>query len=151
MLLEQLLIGEHYCNCKGRLHTIESTVLGAVGEHNHGPEIGKEEVFEFRNAVKRRAQVTHDNPHRIIAEASACLSESAKVLLPTEKTLKKFCKRMRPVQANPTSLHDLVMDNSLQTLGGKNFLIYDSGAGSDEILMFGAEENMNVYHLLQYG
>ena len=34
-------------NCKGRLHTMESTVLSVIGEHIHGPEIGKEEVFEF--------------------------------------------------------------------------------------------------------
>ena len=26
---------------------MESTVLGVVGENNHGPEIGKEEVFEL--------------------------------------------------------------------------------------------------------
>ena len=34
-------------NCKGRLHTMESTVLSVIGEHIHGPEIGKEEVFEL--------------------------------------------------------------------------------------------------------
>ena len=34
-------------HCKGRLHTMESTILFVIGEHIHGPEIGKEEVFEF--------------------------------------------------------------------------------------------------------
>ena len=78
---------------------------------------------------------------------------------PTLPALPPLTKPTRLVPANPISLHDLVMDDSLQTLGGKNFLIYDSGAGSDRILMFGTEENRNILlfasiwrmgHLKQY-
>ena len=49
---------------------------------------------------------------------------------------------MRPVPANPTSLLDLVIDDNLHKLGGKSFLIYDSGPGPD--IIFGTEENKNI-------
>ena len=31
---------------------MESTVLSIIGEHIHGPEFGKEEVFEFSAGVR---------------------------------------------------------------------------------------------------
>ena len=49
-----------------------------MGEHCNGPENGKEEVLVFRAGIKRPAQESHDNPHRIIAEVSGSLSEIAK-------------------------------------------------------------------------
>ena len=97
---------------KGRLHTDSSNVL----------EIGKDEIFLFRQGVKRRARETHDNPHNIIAEATSNLSETAKTLLPPEKSLKKLCHGARPTpsSANPKSLCDLQIDENFSTLGGKN-------------------------------
>ena len=124
-------------SCKARLHTTGFNVLKKLGEHSYSVEIGKEEVFEFRAGVKRRARETNDNPHRIIAEV-------AKTLLPSEKSLKKICHRARPAPVNPTSLCDLIMDENFQTLGGKRFLLYDSGPELDRILMFGTEENKNI-------
>ena len=117
-----------------------------MGEHSHGPEIGKDEIFVFRQEVKRRARETHDNPHNIIAEAASNLSETAKTLLPPEKSLKKLCHRARPTpsSANPKSLCDLQIDENFSTLGGEKFLIYDSGPELDRIIMFGSEENKNI-------
>ena len=131
-------------SCKARLHTTGFNVLKKLGEHSHSVEIGKEEVFEFRAGVKRRARETNDNPHRVIAEVSGKLSDVAKTLLLSEKSLKKICHRARPAPVNPTSLCDLIMDGNLQTLGGKRFLLYDFGPGLDRILMFGTEENKNI-------
>ena len=34
-------------NCKGRIHTIATSILKIIGQHCHGEEIGKEEVLEF--------------------------------------------------------------------------------------------------------
>ena len=115
-----------------------------IGEHCHGPEIGAEEVLVFRAGIKRRAQESHDNPHRIVAEISGSMSEIAKTLLPPEKSLKRTCQRARPARANPTSLLDLIIDQNIKTLGGKEFFIYDSVPGSDRILMFGTEENKHI-------
>ena len=36
------------------------------------------------------------------------------------------------------------MNEDLQTLDGKKFLMYDSGPGLDRILMFATEENRNI-------
>ena len=72
------------------------------------------------------------------------MSEIAKTLLPPEKSLKRTCQRARPARANPTSLLDLVIDQNIKNLGGKEFLIYDSVPGSDRILMFGTEENKHI-------
>ena len=83
-------------------------------------------------------------PHRIIAEASGQLSNIAKTLLPREKSLKKICQRIRPVPTNPTTLFDLHFDENIQTLGGYNFLAYDSGPGMDRIIMFSTEENKKI-------
>ena len=131
-------------NCRGRIHTKSTNIPKMIGEHCHGPEIGAEEVLVFRAGIKRRAQESHDNPHRIVAEISGSMSEIAKTLLPPEKSLKRTCQRARPARANPTSLLDLVIDQNIKTLGGKEFLIYDSGPGSDRILMFGTEENKHI-------
>ena len=60
-------------------------MLKIIGQHCHGEEIGKE-VLELRAGVKRRALESHDNPHRIIAEASGNLSQIAKTLLPRKKS-----------------------------------------------------------------
>ncbi len=79
-------------NCKGRIHTTATTVIKLIGQHCHGEEIGKEEVLEFRARVKKRALESHDNPHRIIAEASGQLSNIANTLLPREKSFKKICQ-----------------------------------------------------------
>ena len=131
-------------NCKGRIHTTATTVIKLMGQHCHGEEIGKEEVLEFRARVKRRALGSHDNPHRIIAEASGQLSNIAKTLLPREKGFKKICQRIRPAPTNPTTLFDLHFDENIQTLGGNNFLAYDSGPGLDRIVMFSTEENKKI-------
>ena len=115
-----------------------------IGQRCHGEEIGKEEVLEFRAGVKRRALESHDNPHRIIAEASGNLSQIAKTLLPREKSLKTICQRVRPSPTNPTDIFDLHVDENIQTLGGNSFLAYDSGPGIDRIIMFVTEENKKI-------
>ena len=131
-------------NCKGRIHTVGTSILKMIGQHCHAEEIGKEEVLEFRNRVKIRALESHDNPHRIIAEASGELTEMAKTLLPCEKSLKKLCQRVRPMPANPTSLFDLHIDSNLKSLGGNNFLLFDTGPGIDRMIIFGTEENKKI-------
>ena len=78
-------------NCRGCIHTKSTNILKMIGEHYHGPEIGAEEVLVFRAGIKRRAQESHDNPHRIVAEISGSMSEIAKTLLPPEKSLKRTC------------------------------------------------------------
>ena len=45
---------------------------------------------------------------------------------------------------NPTTLFDLHFDENTQTLGGYNFLAYDSGPGMDRIIMFSTEENKKI-------
>ena len=50
-----------------------------ISQHCYAEDIGKEEVFEFRNRVKIRALESHDNPHRIIAEASGELTKRIRI------------------------------------------------------------------------
>ena len=38
-------------NCKGRIHTIATSILKIIGQNCHGEEIDKEEVLEFRAGV----------------------------------------------------------------------------------------------------
>ena len=56
-----------------------------IGEHCHGPEIGAEEVLVFRAGIKIRAQESHDNSHRIVAEISGSMSGISKTLYQLKK------------------------------------------------------------------
>ena len=94
-----------------------------LGEHSHGPDIVKEDIFNFRYSVKKRGRETHDNSHRIIAEAHGKLSQTAKTLLLHEKCMNKLCYIPRQASlANPRSLCDIVMDENFITLGGKSYI-----------------------------
>ena len=75
----------------------------------------------------------------------------AKTLLPCEKSLKKLCQRVRPMPANPTSLFDLHIDSNLKSLGGNNFLLFDTGPGIDRMIIFGTEGKKKFYPLHQFG
>ncbi|KAI6651442.1 FLYWCH zinc finger domain protein [Oopsacas minuta] len=107
-------------NSNGRIHTIVTSILKISGQHCHGEEIGKEEVLEFRVGVKRRTLESHDNPLRIIAEASGNLSQMRKLFYSLKK-LKKICQRIRPSPTNHTDLFDLHVDENIQTLGRTSF------------------------------
>ena len=98
-----------------------------------------------------RALESHDNPHRIIAEASGELTEMAKTLLPREKSLKKLCQRIRPMPTNPTSLFDLHIDSNLKSLGGNSFLLFDTGPGSDRMVILEPKKIKRFSPLHQFG
>ena len=42
---------------------------------------------------------------------------------------------------------DLTIDQDIKTIGGKESLLYDSGPGTDIILMFGTEENKDSNYI----
>ena len=65
------------------------------GEHFHSKENGKEEVAITKENLRKRARVTHDNPHIAIGEETSSLSEAAKSLLPSQHALKLMYKRQR--------------------------------------------------------
>ncbi|CAF4605672.1 unnamed protein product, partial [Didymodactylos carnosus] len=77
-----------HSQCRGRLHTINNTVVNETGEHNHEPSSVDREVIQATAAMQHAASTTDKSTHDIVASGVAQLSTQAISSLPDLRNLK---------------------------------------------------------------
>ena len=137
------------CKCRARAHTMNNEVIKRIGEHNHAGNSARVEVTKVVNGIKVKAISTQNNPQQIVADAFFGLSRVAAGQMPSLETLKKNIRNARreahrPL-TNPILLTDLIIPKEfLLTHKGDAFLMSDVGDGSDRMLIFGTEQNLQL-------
>jgi hypothetical protein len=139
--------------CSVRIHTEASSdqVVKRMHEHNHGSNAAAIEVNRTRTAMKRRAETSVETPAQIITHETQNLTQSVQGQMPRLGTLRKAIQRKRKrynaAPAAPLDLTSMVIPDAYktyETTPGQSeiFLLEDTGAGENRILIFGREGNM---------
>ena len=108
--------------------------------------------YETNTAI-RKAVVTHDSSHRIVGESLLTVSEGTVAKLPKLNSLKRTIQRQRVLAASiqPFTLVELEIPMEYRsTAKGEMFLIYDSGADLERILIFGTCQNIEMLKCSQH-
>src|SRR5207237_2426103 len=127
--------------CRAKCVITDGKLTSRPGQHSHGENTADIEKRKRINLMKNNARTTRDIPSRIVADATALLPEAVAGALPKPDLLNKMIRRVCEVQSkvptNPTDLAQLqIPDEFTKTLAGEDFLSFDSGPGSDRILVF---------------
>ena len=135
--------------CKSRTITIENEVKKEPKQHNHAGDPESVEVFRFMEDVKDKAKNSREAPHVIISDVASQVSQAAAVALPTTSSIKRTVRRVRQKEdiglVMPLHRRDLVFtDDQTKTNNGDPFLMFDSGASDDRILIFSTARNLQV-------
>lgn len=116
-----------------RFHTVVKTLLFAT--------------------LYRVKQLAKDNPNRppsaILREVLPNVSTAVLAQMPDRENLKKSMRRAKKdnLDPNPTTIEALgeLPEKYQKTLLGENFLLYDSGAGTDDrVLVFSTRRNLEL-------
>ncbi|ODM87485.1 FLYWCH-type zinc finger-containing protein 1 [Orchesella cincta] len=134
--------------CRGRAYTANNEVLRVHDEHNHAPDAAKNEAKKIRAEIKNSAETLSDPAKVILACCTQGVSKSASAQLASVRTMKRCIRNYRVKALNshpiPSSLVTLSLsDKYLRTQNGENFLLFDSGASNDRILVFGTQSNLH--------
>jgi len=146
------------CNtgCKGRITTLDDTVMIANTEHNHPEEPAENEAYEIRSQIRERALETLEPPRQIIQRCENHATQEVISFLPTykasQRTIERIRQRTNAPYPVPTALSDIVIPDSLRyTSDGEDFLLYDSGpADPERYMMFGTKQNLEELCLAQH-
>ena len=137
--------------CKSRCHSKYGILTKQPTEHNHVPDRAKVESKKIMNAVKEKASSTQEATHQIVASASVSVGSNVAVAaqLPSVPNIKQTIRRVRHVHQtplpSPPNLDELTLPiEYTKTLKGENFLIFDSGTGSQRVLMFSTAGNLDL-------
>ena len=135
--------------CKARLHINKERVVKRQGEHNHRPDGARQTVLKVVNDIKHDASTSTATPSSIIMHKTLHVPSNIVAMLPEERSLKKSIQTIRnseigaPIE--PQTLGELVLPARYQCLhDGTHFLLFDSGAGNDRILLFSTEKNIEL-------
>ncbi|XP_030072563.1 FLYWCH-type zinc finger-containing protein 1 [Microcaecilia unicolor] len=135
--------------CKGRIRLQGETVF-IVSEHNHAPDVSKNEALRSVVEMRRRAEHGMEKPMQIIQQCTNGISLESAVHLPAYVALQRAIERRRRrvchPYVDPRSVGEIDIPSGLcSTFRKSNFLLWDSGVGDDNrILMFGTMENLQI-------
>lgn len=106
-------------------------------------------MAESMRTLKRKAEESVDERGRnVIAKLNENLPVAVAAALPKTKSMAQTIRRRRVIQNIPparTSLADSVIPDNLKNIGDDvKFLLYDSGPGSNRILIFSAKRNLEL-------
>lgn len=139
--------------CKARVHVVNGEVVKTINMHNHEPSAAKIEADRIVTKIKKRAVETMESTCQVINECSQNANFACQGALPNQKSLKKLIRRKRNeinlAPANPTTLTELVIPECYKLYesepgNSENFLLGDSGPGSERILIFGRQRNLQM-------
>lgn len=88
-------------------------------------------------------------PQAAVSRAVGKVGDYSGFQLPSTSSLKQMCRRSRRAAGGsipePVDLFQLTLTPSVTNLdNGTQFLLYDSGPGSDRVIMFSTEQNMEL-------
>lgn len=133
--------------CMARCHTVDGAVVKKTTNHNHVADAAKIEARKIMADIKNRAVVTQKSTHLIVAATSSEVTGAVAGQLPSVRGIKQTIRRVRREQKiplpTPTNLQDLIIPDSYKiTISGENFLLFDSGPGTNRFLIFATQHNL---------
>lgn len=137
------------CKCTSRVHTTQDNVVYYKDYHNHVPNAADIGAKKILNKLKEESVVCSETPLSLVASRTAGISSSVALSLPSIRGMKRMIQRKRQVTnfplPLPNSLETLDLPEQYKkTLGGDNFLIFDSGHIGQRILIFGTPRNLEL-------
>ena len=135
--------------CRAILHTQGLGILKRTNEHSHPPDEGSISCSEVKATIKRKAKDSQDSSHYIVGERLQTISECSAAKLPKLDSLKRTIQRQRVLAApvQPDTFEQLILPKEYKrTSKGEPFLLYDSGAETQRILIFGTKRNLEMLH-----
>jgi len=136
-------------SCKGRIITINGEIksLPKDNSHNHVPDPCKIQRKMAVNKIKETNVHTQNTPHDIISTVQIVPGVAGE--MPSVHHLKHTIGRVRTrnqcAPPIPKTVSDLkIADEYTKTMKGEQFLIFDSGASQDRILIFSTENNLKL-------
>ena len=135
--------------CLSRCHTKDNVITKRATDHNHVANIAKLEARKVINNIKERATTSREATHQIVSTASENIGPAVSGQLPSIVNMKQIVRRVRHEHqaplANPTSLEELEIPEPYnKTVTGDNFLLHDSGPGSQRFLIFSTARNLQL-------
>lgn len=134
--------------CKTRIHTNTENgeIIKIIGEHTHAGNATNVGVKRSITDLKDKAHSTHDSTQLIIANCSTEITNAVKAHMPSIPSMKRTVRKIRQgaVTVPQTVLDLCVLDQYKVTSEGKPFLLYDSGAIENRILVFSTEDNLKA-------
>lgn len=136
--------------CLSRVWTDGDKVVYENEKHNHVPDVAEVGVKQVLTDFKEKARMLTDTPQQIIASSTLCISAAVAGILPPASRMKKrtiLKARQHAAGALPclSSTRDLVIPEMYTiTMAGEIFLVYDSGASDNQIIIFSTERNLNL-------
>lgn len=135
--------------CPARVHTSNGMVTLYKDNHNHTPDVAKIVAKKIVTLIKESSLDSTATPQGIIAEQTAGISESISASLPSVRAMARTIQRNRQVVkfplAVPMSSADLVIPDMYKlSLAKENFLLFDTGATRDRIIIFGTTRNLEL-------
>ncbi|KAL4083325.1 hypothetical protein QTP88_028654 [Uroleucon formosanum] len=136
-------------SCKGRIITINRDIKSQPKEnsHNHVLDPCKIRCKMAVNNIKEAAVHTQNTAHDIISTVQIVPGVAG--AMPSVHHLKHTIRRVRTrnqcTPPIPKTVSDLkISDEYTKTMKGEQFLIFDSGASQDRILIFSTENNLKL-------
>ncbi|CAB4424033.1 unnamed protein product [Rhizophagus irregularis] len=139
--------------CKGQATTIflnSKHHLKNFVDHYHSPQASKVKVAKTVVQIKQQARETRDKPVQIIQNNIINMSQDDHPYMPSKNALRTTIKRVRRAELppQPQNIGELNVPNPLcLTLNGDPFLVKDLMVGTDRILLFTTQ--MNIQRLSQ--
>lgn len=139
--------------CKARLHVLGDGTFTRMNRHVHKPNPCRVEAVRAITAMKRRAKDTDEGTSVIINTVTQDISEASHGALPKVSTIKKQIRRVRQREGKapsvPKSLTELFIPQRFSTYESspgvqENFLLYDSGAHKERVLIFGRPRSIQI-------
>ncbi len=135
--------------CKARVHTEDDRVVDVKGEHNHVPDPAEIKVREKILEIKEMAINSQASTASIISHSTVGVGEAVSGQMPSVALIKRTVQRTRhrinAPPPNPANLRELIIPESFtKTRLGENFLLFDSGASDNRILIFSTQRNLQL-------
>lgn len=141
--------------CNGRVNMVNDNIINETA-HTHEPMPAEVKKQCLINSMKEAATTSTATPMSIVSNHVASVSNSVKVRLPKQKSLKRVVQRVRAkLDGNPEvpqTLSDFIVPENMQTTeNGDRFLQYDSGSDDPKrIIIFSTESNMRLLSKIKH-
>lgn len=139
-------------NCRGRLvqdvSKPEDEQITVKNDHNHLPNPNRVGVAVAVNELKRKATESLEPPRNLISKVVKHMDVATSAAMPSSSSLRKIVNRQRKdsdVSSLPKNVLDLVVPEKYRSFNGEQFLLYDSGAEEQRILIFATEDNLRWF------
>lgn len=120
--------------------------MGFKGKHLHAPDARARERERTLNPIKKAAKISRESARKIIAESTKLTTVATAAIMPSVKSMTRMVGRIRQKSKfpkNPKTLIELELPEDFKkTSKGQDFLIFDSGAVNNRMLILGTKQNL---------